>query len=295
MEKNSRISYLFASLTVVFWSTSATAFKFALRNLDYVQLLFLASGFSFIFYFVYLLVSRKLSLIRNLKLKDILFLSLMGFLNPFLYYLMIFKAYELLPAQVAQPLNFIWPIILVLLSVPLLGQKLHLKTIIALLISFVGVFFISSQGEFLSVKKSSTLGIVLALSSSVIWAAFWIFNIKRKLNEVVKLFVSFGFSFVYTLIFMAINGSSFQFDLNGTLASLYISLFEMGLAFILWMKALKYAEKTSKVSNFIYLVPFGAVLVVRLVLKEQIFFSTLIGILLILFGIFIQEYKAKSN
>ena len=43
-----------------------------------------------------------------------------------LYYLILLKAYQLLPAQVAQPLNMIWPVILVFLSVPILKQKREL-------------------------------------------------------------------------------------------------------------------------------------------------------------------------
>ena len=50
-------------------------------------------------------------------------------------------AYSLLPAQVAQPLNFIWPITLVLLSIPILKQKLKLKSLFALMLSFVGVIW----------------------------------------------------------------------------------------------------------------------------------------------------------
>ena len=71
----------------------------------------------------------------------------MGFLNPFLYYVIVLKAYSLLPAQLAQPLNFIWPITLVLLSIPILKQKVSGKNMIAMLISFVGVYFIASKGN----------------------------------------------------------------------------------------------------------------------------------------------------
>jgi len=53
--------------------------------------------------------------------------ALLGLINPFIYYLILLKAYQLLPAQVAQPLNMIWPIILVFLSIPLLGQKIKGK------------------------------------------------------------------------------------------------------------------------------------------------------------------------
>ena len=50
----------------------------------------------------------------------------------------------MLPAQVAQPLNMIWPIILVFLSVPILKQKRNQKFYCPIY-QFTGVYIISSQ------------------------------------------------------------------------------------------------------------------------------------------------------
>ena len=47
----------------------------------------------------------------------------MGLHNPFLYYLVLLTAYKLLPAQEAGTLNYIWPLVLVLLSIPLLDKN----------------------------------------------------------------------------------------------------------------------------------------------------------------------------
>ena len=81
-----------------------------------------------------------------MSVREYLFSAALGFLNPFFYYLVLFKAYSLLPAQVAQPINMTWPILLTIISIPLLGQKITLKSIAALVISFSGVILISSQG-----------------------------------------------------------------------------------------------------------------------------------------------------
>lgn len=89
---------------------------------------------------------------------------------PGLYHLIVFKAYTLLPAQVAQPANFIWPVVLMLLSAPLLKQPLNLIGILALLISFTGVIILSGQGDFGSFRIVEPLGVGLALLSSLVWA-----------------------------------------------------------------------------------------------------------------------------
>ena len=42
---------------------------------------------------------------------------ILGLVNPFLYYLVLFKAYDLLPAQEAQAINYTWALMLAFLSV----------------------------------------------------------------------------------------------------------------------------------------------------------------------------------
>ena len=138
-------AYLYASIAVLFWSTVATAFKIALREFDFIQLIFYASGVTVVLLFFVLLTQKKLPLIFKQTPKQWTYTLLMGAFNPLLYYLVLFKAYSLLPAQVAQPLNMIWPITLALLSVPLLNQKIGWISVVALFVSFIGVFFIKCE------------------------------------------------------------------------------------------------------------------------------------------------------
>ena len=144
---NQQRAYLYAGIAIFFWSTIASAFKIGLQEIDLVQFLFFATWTSFLILLAINIYTGRLRNISGIGIKDLVFAALMGALNPFIYYLVLFKAYELLPAQVAQPLNMIWPIILVFLSVIMLGQKIRAISFVALFISFIGVYFISSQGN----------------------------------------------------------------------------------------------------------------------------------------------------
>ncbi|MHC4621419.1 MAG: EamA family transporter, partial [Planctomycetota bacterium] len=104
-----RKAHFFALLTVLLWSTIASAFKLSLRCLDVVSLLFYASIVSTGVLFCSLLLGRKLGSLGTLKKQDYVRSAFLGLLNPFLYYLVLFKAYSLLHAQEALTLNFIWP------------------------------------------------------------------------------------------------------------------------------------------------------------------------------------------
>jgi len=289
--KNQQQAYKYAIAAVLMWSTVASAFKISLRHLDFLQLLFYASIVSIVTLFSILLVQNKLRLLKKFSKKDYFHSALLGFLNPFLYYVVLFKAYSLLPAQEAQPLNYTWPIMLVLLSVPLLNQQIKLKSIIAIVVSFVGVLIISTQGKILDFKFTNPTGALLALCSAVIWALFWIYNIKDELDEVVRLFLNFVFGFFYILIFTIIFSKIIVPNVAGFLGASYVGLFEMGITFIIWSKALKLSETTARVSNLIYFIPFLSLIVIYFVVGEKILFSTIVGLIFIVIGIIMQQYE----
>jgi drug/metabolite transporter (DMT)-like permease len=240
-------------------------------------------------------VSKKVVLLRRSSSKDLLKSALLGLINPFLYYIILLEAYKLLPAQVAQPLNMIWPIILVFLSVPVLKQKIPAKSFAALLISFVGVYIISSQGNLLHPGKSDATGVLLATGSSVFWALYFIFNMKDERDESVKLFTNFLFASIY-LIITAIFTGSFHMPLSikGFGASVYVGVFEMGITFYFWLKALQLAPTSDKVSNLVYIVPFLSLIFVHFIIKENVYYTTPAGLLLIISGIFLQNWRSKA-
>jgi len=173
-------AYIYALSSVLLWSTVATAFKLGLQTFSPLYLILTASAFSLLTFFVVILFQGKLKELFTVSASGLGKSALLGALNPFGYYLILFKAYSLLPAQVAQPLNMVWPIMLALLSAPLLKQKITGRNIIAILISFVGVIFISSQGSLSGMANTNPTGALLAVGSSVIWALFWILSVIDK-------------------------------------------------------------------------------------------------------------------
>ncbi len=290
---NQKRAYLYAIITILLWSTMASAFKLSLSYLDYFQLLFFASLFSCLVLFTLLISQRKFYLLKRTTGKDLMRSAFMGLLNPFLYYLVLFKAYSLLKAQEAGTLNYIWPIVLVLLSVPLLKQKIHWLSIVAILISFTGIMIISTEGKIMSLEFNEPLGVMLAISSSIFWALFWIFNLKDKRDEVAKLLLNFIFGTVYVSLALVYFSGFSGINLKGLSGALYIGLFEMGLTYVIWLKALKLASNTAIISNLVYLSPFISLIIIRNVIGEKILLSTIAGLALIICGIAIQHFSRK--
>ena len=287
-------AYLYAFAAVLFWATSASAFKICLSperlNVPVLILLFGASLVSSVVLFVHLVLSGKARLLKSLSREDLIRSAFLGFLNPFLYYTILFKAYSILPAQEAQPLNFVWPLTLVVLSIPILKQKIKRRDILAIGICFFGVLVISTKGHILSFRLTDPLGVVLATGSSIPWALYWIYNVKNKRDEVLSLFLNFTWASVYVFILLLITGKLQVVSFKGVLGVTYVGLFEMGITFLIWLKALKLSKTTAHIAGLIYLVPFLSLIVIHFVLGETILPSTIAGAVLIIAGIILQRY-----
>ncbi len=288
-------SYLLASLAVIFWSTIATAFKIALSELSPGLLLFIASATAVIVLTIISIAEGKFMSLFRTSAPEILMSALLGLLNPFVYYLVLLKAYTLLPAQVAQPLNMIWPVVLVFLSVPLLKQKIPAGSFLALFISFAGVYLVSSQGQPFSPGRSDPYGVLLAAGSSVFWALYFILNLKDKRDESGKLLVNFFISTIYIAIYLAVTDGFGHVTIKGLSAAVYTGIFEMGLTFYLWLKALRLAGTSDRISNLVFLAPFLSLIFISLFLDERIYYTTFIGLILIVTGILFQMRRNSSH
>ena len=284
-----RRATLFGLATVLIWSTVATAFKLALRHLDPLQLLLVADAVSVLTLGLILACQGRLGLVRGLTRREVLRCALLGALNPFLYYTVLFKSYALLPAQVAQPLNYTWAITLSLLSVPLLGQKLTLRDLCAIGVSYAGVVVLCTQGRLTSLDFGSPLGVGLALGSTLIWALYWIGNTKSSTDPVLALLLNFAFALplvlAATLLFSALPPANAE----GLLAAAYVGVFEMGVSFVLWLSAMRLTTSAAKIGNLIFLSPFLSLFFISAILGESIQAATYAGLVLILGGNLLQK------
>ncbi len=288
-------SYAYAGLAVLLWSTVATAFKLGLSELDFIQLIFYASATSVAVLFIILIFQGKVKLLAHQSPNQLFYSLLLGAFNPLLYYLVLFKAYSLLPAQLAQPLNMVWPIVLSLLSVPLLGQKIGKWSIAGLFISFAGVVFISSQGGLSGFRNTSFTGVLLALGSSLFWSLYWILNVRDSRDGVVKLFLNFLFGLLYLTIVMYLFSDFRIHPGTGLFAAIYVGIFEVGVTYVFWMKAMQLSTNNARIGNMVFLTPFLSLIFIRFILNETLFITTFVGLGFIVAGIFVQQFDKKKQ
>jgi len=261
---------------VLLWSTVASAFKLSLRYMSPLQLLFYASLTSLVLFGI--LYAREFRPTRE-NLRS----AYLGLINPFLYYTVLFSAYDRLPAQEAQALNYTWPLMLVLLSIPILGKRPSARAVFGLFLGFLGAIIVATKGNIWELNFSDPAGVALGLGSALIWATYWLLNLRDERALVEKMFWNFLFGFAYVSIAVAAADSFVVPPLEGLAGAVYVGLFEMGVTFLLWYRAVE--GNMSFASNIAYLVPFLSLLFISAVVGEEIAPATVVGLAMIVLGI----------
>lgn len=283
-----RQAMLFGLGAVALWSTVATAFKVALAHMSPLALMWLASLVSWAL--IGVLVARQGLLGQALR-RGWRTAAWAGLMNPVAYYLVLFGAYDRLPGQEAMALNYTWALAMAFLAVPLLGQRLTRIDVLAGLIAYGGVWVIATRGAVFDVAFADPLGVGLALASTLLWALYWLLNARDHRPPLVAQWQNFSVG-VPVLTVLLLAGPGLQWHGWTALgAGIYVGLFEMGIAFVLWQLAVHRVSRTAKVSNLIFLSPPVSLLLLFLVVGEPILASTLVGLVLILGGLALQQWQ----
>lgn len=285
-----------ATVAVLSWATVATAFKVALSHLTYFEMLFVACITALCIFTVWLTVQRKWSEVRSLSGRQWLVLAMLGLLNPVAYYLVLFKSYAYLPAQVAQPINYLWPIVLLVLLAVFDKKPIAPLKYIGMALSLGGVTMISLGGRGIAGGISAE-GVALAALSAFLWASYWMFNNKLKdsVDESVSLFVGFLFGAIYLSIMTLFMPMDNIGSVPGVLSGIYVGCFEIGIPFICFGIAIRITSNPTLINQMCYLAPFLSLFFIAVVLGESIMVTTYVGLILIVSGIVYNQYFAEGK
>ncbi len=294
MRRNSK-SVVLAGVAVLSWSTVATAFKIALRSLSVFDMLLVSTVTAMLIFAFMLTAERKWGMLKGLHRNAICGAMGLGVLNPVIYYLVLFRAYDMLPAQVAQPVNYAWPIVLLILLAVFNHEPIPGRKYIGMAVSVAGVACISLGGGGIEGGVSAA-GVLMALLSAVLWATYWMLNnrISKDIDTTVSLFLGFFAGSVVLLIgglFVGIDVDS----MDGLLSGIYIGCFEMGIPFLTFGMALKLTDNPALVNQMCYLSPFLSLFLIAMVLGETIAPATYVGLLLIVGGLVFNSTIASRK
>lgn len=287
-----RQAILYGLGAVGLWSTVATAFKVGLGWMTPLELMWLAALVSWLLMGGLVLKQGTMRQALNSGWKTALWA---GVMNPVAYYLVLFAAYDRLPGQEAMALNYTWALAMAFLAVPILGQRLTRMDIVAGLVAYAGVWVIATRGAVFNMSFEDPLGVLLALSSTLLWALYWLLNARDERPPLVGQWQNFtvGLPILTALLLI---GPGFQWHgWKAVGAGVYVGLFEMGIAFVLWQLAVHKVSRTAKVSTLIFLSPPVSLLLLYLVVDEPLLPSTFVGLFFILLGLALQQLQRKPE
>ena len=291
--KDTSKSLIYIAIAVASWSTVASAFKIGLRHYSYYELLLVSAVTASMIFALVITIQKKWYLLKSITRKEWILFAITGMLSPAGYYLILFQAYDLLPAQIAQSINYSWAIVLTLLLALVTRQRIPLLKYLGMAISLGGVALISLGSDTIVGVKLSILGLLLAFLSAFVWASFWILNKKSEhIDNILALFISFFFGSLFLLVGLLFIDVQL-YSSKGLLSAIYVGLFEMVIPFIFFGLALKKTDNPALINQLCYLSPFISLFIIRSVLGEQIYFTTFIGLVLIVGGILFNEYGVR--
>lgn len=282
--------YLFAATSILLWSTMPTVSKILLGKLDSFQILCISALFASLFLLIVNIVTGNIKRLKAYRVKDWIITVLIGLPGMFLYYVFLYTGTSLMPASQAFIVNYLWPIMSVVFACIILKEKMTVRKLIAIGISFLGVVVVTGA-DLAHFNVNSLLGAGCCALGAVSYGIFTALNQKFGYEKRISMMIMLFTSFVLTSI---INiGKPMELSLFETLGMAWNGVFSIGIATTSWQIALE-SRNTAKISNLAYVTPFLSLIWTSVFLKEEITVFSVVGLAIIVLGIFVQLKDKKS-
>jgi len=286
------VTKFYAFLAVFFWASAFVSTKIVLQTgqlsaMDLGTLRYFFAG-------VLLIPLAILFKIRLPDSRDLSKFAISGILGYTAYMFFFNTASTMISPSTASVINAICPGLTAVFAYFLFSEKISWKGILGLLISFVGILFLSLwNGSF-----SLNIGILYMFVAAICLSMY---NISQRS------FVQ-RYNAMETMTYCLLAGSFFLLLCHGkslllipSLSQqmwghlLYLAIFPSIFSYYCWAKAMQSCQKTTEVTNFMFVTPMIASLLSFLMIKEFPTWSTYFGGSLILLGmILFQIEKTKK-
>ena len=296
-------------VSMLIWSVSGIAIKHALVVLPPLTMIVMRFVPSVLLMLLVGVVRRKHSLfcLQKMDLKDLPLFLIAGFCQPFLYYLLETFTYDALNSPtIAETLLSTSPLLSPLFAAVMLHERVTKYNILGILVSTAGVFVLTLAGSS-SYSIGNYWGILLAFAAV---SAAVIDSVMMRKTPVKYSALSFVFytQLISLMFFIPLwfvkEGPQEIYNLQLTIdkSQLYIALgcvgyltvFASVTAFILFCYALRKIGVT-QANAFNNIRPAFTALWMFLFFGEQLPAAKWIGMILIIFGLFVCQKQEKVS
>jgi len=312
------ISYLYLFVATVIWSFAPSLVKLVLNDIDPIFFLFVRFGIVTLLCLPFIYKYLKNKSYSKYDWANIILYSVTGQVVLIIFFI----GLDLTTATDSIIIGLIGPIITIGAGHYFFKEKINLMKRIGILIALIGAILVILEPLLSStngVAKNRFLGNLL-ISSNLVIGTFWVIyskflfgsnsvkfvslmkNLgiklqKKKYNEIEFNLFSFLIAFISTLPFYFLNFKNFNqsiadLSFSSLAVILYMAIFSSIFAYILYSKAQSKLE-VSEVSILSYISPIFSLPAAFLILGEFPSNYSIIGLFIIIFGIFLAEKFKK--
>lgn len=291
---NTRREYLFAAISILCWGTVATVSKLIMNSMDAMY----ALAFSFLAATLFLLIYNwkkgYLTKIRQLPVKTIFRMMVVGSLGVLFYNLFLLLGTALLPAQTAFVINDLWPALIIVFSCLILKEPMTLGKFVAVLFSFLGIIVVTTNGDIHNLLGGSLMGMMYSLMAALCYGLYCTLNKREDYDKNLSVFLSYASGTVVAFCWVLVRGSFRLPSLGESAGLLWNGVICNALPYLTWALALDMGN-TAVIANLAYLTPFVSLIATHFILGEPVTVYSIAGLLLIVLGIVIQFIMQRGK
>lgn len=242
---------------------------------------------------IFLVIMGILNHIRKPQKKDILWFFLSGGLGFTLYMITFNTGIQTLTSATSSIIIATTPIMTAVVASKCYGEKITNLGWFTIALAFVGVLILLLWDGVFSIN----IGLIWTIGAAIVFCGYNILN--RKLSSI-------GYTALEIVTYSMVCGTILLavFSLHGLaqvitaepkhiLSVIYLGVMPSAMAYFLWGKAMSLAEKTSEVTNFMFVTPLLSTVLGFMLLKEIPNMGTFIGGSIIILSIILFNLKGK--
>lgn len=289
--KREIIALLKSLFAHVAWGMSFIATKVAVNDVKPITVVWLRFAIGAVILGVFVYFRKQFEFP---KLRELLYFTLLGFIGITFHQWLQSTGLVTAEASTTAWIVSTTPVFIAFLGWLFLREKLGWKGSVGIGLAAVGVIMVVTKGKLgslLFAGKFGNPGDVLIMIGAPNWAIFSVLSrrgLKRHPAARMMFYVmSIGWLFSSILLLSGPGlGNVRTLSMNGWLGVIFLGVVCSGLGYIAWYDALEVLP-ASRVGVFLYLEPLVAVVVSAIILGERIMMASIMGGVIILFGVWL--------
>lgn len=212
-------------------------------------------------------------------------------------WILLFEAYRYTTVATATLCYYLAPMFVLLASPLVLKERLTLRKLVCVIVSLIGMFFVSGVAENGIPSISELTGVLLGLGAAAFYATVVLLNKKMTgIAATDRTLMQLGLAALAVLpyIFLTENLSAFELSLPALGLLLFVGIIHTGIAYTMYFGSLK-ALKAQTAAILSYIDPIVAIILSALLLREHMGVGGIVGAVLILGSALISELPEKAK